>query len=59
VKGAQAPRGEGHVGFERAFELEERLIVERDIVDIVEGCAGFLEAIGERARESVHRVSCG
>ena len=42
-EGTEAPRRECHVGFEEPFELEERLVVEGNPVNVVECDAGFIE----------------
>src|SRR5438067_1141462 len=48
AKGAKAFGRKGHVGFEQALELEERLIVEHDMIDVAERDLALLQAIGER-----------
>ena len=38
------------IGFEQAFELQERLVIEGDEVDVGPGDPGFGEAIAHRVR---------
>ena len=47
AKGTEAPGGECKIGFEQPFELEERLVVERDMIDVGEADAGLGQAIGD------------
>jgi hypothetical protein len=43
------PRGrEGEVGLEQPLELEERLVVEGDVVDVGQLDAGLVEAVLDR-----------
>ncbi len=49
-----AERGEAlgrerQIGLEQALELEERLVVERDVIDFVEADAGLAQAVRDRA----------
>lgn len=41
----KAPGRERHIGFEQALELQERLVVEDDEVDVVQAAAGLGQAI--------------
>ena len=47
AEGAEAPGSECEIGFEQPFELEERLVVERDMIDVGEADAGLGQAIGD------------
>ena len=50
---AEAARREGQIGFEQALEFQERLVVERNLIDLVETDAGLFEAVVNGAmRES-------
>ena len=44
----EAPGRERQIGLEQALELQERLVVERDVVDPVEIGAAFAQAILDR-----------
>ena len=44
AEGIEAARGVGEVGLEQAFELQERLVVEGDVVDVGQLDAGTIEA---------------
>ena len=44
-KGAKAARRQGQVGLEQALELQERLVVEDDVVDVLERHPAGLEAV--------------
>jgi hypothetical protein len=46
AEGFEAARGQGDIGFEQPFELQEGLVVEGDEIDIAERRARFLQAIG-------------
>ena len=48
AKGGETLGRKGQIGFEQAFEFQERLIVEDDMVDAFERAAGGLKAIGDR-----------
>ena len=48
AEGAKAGRREGEVGLEQALELEEGLVVERDIVDAVDAVADARQAVLDR-----------
>jgi hypothetical protein len=48
AEGVEAARREGEVGLEQPFELEERLVVEGDIVDVRHLDAGGVEAVLHR-----------
>ena len=39
---AEAARCERNIGFQQSFEFQERLVVEHDVIEFVESCAGFL-----------------
>ena len=45
---AKAPRRESKIGFEQSLELQKRLFVEGDEVDIAPAGASFLDAIAQR-----------
>jgi hypothetical protein len=49
AEGVEAARGEGEIGLEQPLELEERLVVEGDVVDVRQLDAGRVETV-------VHRV---
>src|SRR5262249_47591087 len=50
---AEAPRRKGQVRLQQAIELDEWLVIERDVVHLVERDASVLEAVGRRvAREA-------
>jgi hypothetical protein len=50
----EAPRRVGDIGLEQAIELEQRLVVEGDVVEIILADAPFAEAVGDRVlREPV------
>ena len=57
---AEAARRKGEIGLEQPLELQERLVVEGDVVDVGQRDAGLVEAIVDRVRrESRSRASCG
>ncbi len=41
----ETPRREGEIGFEQPLELEERLVVEDDVIDVAGSDFGFVQAI--------------
>src|SRR3954471_15165603 len=47
--GGKAARGAGEISFDQPLELEERLVVEHDVIDVLERRAGGIEAILDRA----------
>ena len=47
---AEAARREGEVGLEQPLELQERLVVEDDVVDVAELDAGLGQAVVDRVR---------
>ena len=47
-KGAKAARGERQVGLEQALELQERLVVEDDVVDVLQRDPAGLQAVFDR-----------
>src|SRR5258706_9677398 len=47
---AKSVRRTGNVGFEQPLEFEERLVVERDIVDVAKLEAAFRKAVLDRIR---------
>ena len=59
AKGAKALGRKREIGFEQPLEFEERLVVERDVVDLAERDAALGQAIGEGVmRENRNRVFC-
>jgi hypothetical protein len=65
LNGLQAPGREGQVGLKQAFELEERLDVEGNVVDVFAVQASFGQAVGKGAGgnpalclQRVKRSSC-
>ncbi len=44
----EPPGGEGDIGLEQALELQERLVVEGDEIDVLEGAAGLPQAVAHR-----------
>ena len=44
----EAPRREGEIGLEQPLELQERLVVEGDVVDVAELHADMVEAVLHR-----------
>ena len=63
---AEAARREREIGLEQPLELEERLVVEHDVVELAQPAAGLGQTIGDRARREsaascflrVKRSSC-
>ncbi len=49
----EAARRVGEVGLEQAVELQERLVVEGDVVEVTRRDAGFVEAVAHRVRGKV------
>src|SRR5262245_22697080 len=45
---SKAGRREREIGLQQAFELEERLVVEHDVVDVVQSGTRGLQAVAER-----------
>src|SRR5262245_40285156 len=45
---SKAGRRERQIGLQQAFELEERLVIEHDIVDVVQSGSCGLQAVAER-----------
>jgi hypothetical protein len=46
----EAARRERKIGLEQPLELQERLVVERDVVDVCRAQTAFLQAVGDRLR---------
>ena len=59
-KDAKPLRREREIGFEQPFELQERLFVEDDVIDVLEADAALLaDNMRRRGAESPDRASCG
>ena len=46
IEGGESPRREGQIGLQKPFELEERLVVEGNVIDAAEPRSGVLQAVG-------------
>ena len=55
-KEREAAGREREIGLEQPLELEERLVVERDMVDLAERDAALRQAIGERVMRETRIV---
>ena len=57
AEGTEAARRERDTGLEQPLELEKRLVVERDPVDLVKDDAGLLQAAGDGVGRIVRIVA--
>ena len=56
AKRCKTPGRERQIGFHQAFELEERLVVKRHVIDLGGGHAGLLKAIAQGIERKIRIV---